>query len=178
MERAKGPTCELIDGVLVEKATGTRESLIAIFIGQRLRNFVEPDDLGAVLGADGHVRLYPGKVRAPDVTYFPWSALPGGEPPENEAFWTVVPVLIVEMLSPSNTEAEIDRKWRDLFAAGCKLAWVIDPRAKTTRVHTSAARFKELDESGMLDGGRVLSGFKLPLADVFAADRPRKKKLR
>ena len=59
-----------------------------------------------------------------------------------------------------------------------KLFWVIDPRAKTAKVYTSAKRFKELDAAGTLDGGKVLPGFKLPLADLFAATRRRKKKSR
>ena len=45
-------------------------------------------------------------------------------------------------------------------------------------MYTSAKRGKELDETGTLDGGRVLPGFKLPLADLFAATRRRKKKPR
>lgn len=176
--RNTGPICELIDGVLVEKPVGNRESAIALFIGSRLRSHIEPGDLGVVLTTDGHIRVRPGQLRAPDATYIPWTAFPGGEPPEDEAYWTVSPVLVVEVLSPDNTKAEIDRKLRELFVAGCKLAWVIDPRARTAKVYTTAVRFKVLDESGVLVGGRVLPGFKLPLADVFASDRPRKKKPR
>jgi len=87
----------------------------------------------------------------------------------------VAPGLIVEVLSPDHTKAEIDRKLNELFSAGCQLAWVIDPRAKTAKIYTSPKRFKELDESGTLDGGKVLPGFRLPLADLFAAGRRRKK---
>jgi len=85
---------------------------------------------------------------------------------------------VVEVLSPTNTRAEIDRKLGELFGVGCKLAWVIDPKTRTAKVYTSAKRFKELDKGGTLDGGRVLPGFKLPLADLFAAARRRKKKPR
>ncbi len=173
-----GPVCELIDGVLVEKAMGDRESLLAMYIGGLFRNHVEPGDLGVVLGADGVLRLGGGQLRAPDVSFIPWSAFPGGEPPEDEAYWSVAPALAVEVLSPGNTTAEIDRKLRELFAAGCRLAWVIDPATKSAKVYTSAKRFKDLDSSGVLDGGKVLPGFTLPLADLFAAARPRKKKPR
>jgi Uma2 family endonuclease len=98
--------------------------------------------------------------------------------PEGEAFWSVAPGLAIEVLSPTNTKAEIARKLRELFTAGCKLAWVIDPESRTAKVHTSAARFKELGPDGILDGGRVLPGFKLALADLFAATKRRKKKSR
>lgn len=178
LAKPHGPTCELIDGVLVEKPMGTRESLLGIEVGRLIRNFIEPDDLGVVLGADGLLRLMPGLLRAPDVTYIPWSAFPGGELPDDEIYWSVAPVLSIEVLSPSNTDAEMDRKVRELFAAGCKLAWLIDPRSRSARVFTSPTKTKELGPDGVLDGGKVLPGFKLPLADLFAATKRRKKKPR
>jgi Uma2 family endonuclease len=173
--RAPKPTCELIDGVLVEKAMGNRESLLALFLGGLIRTHVDKTDAGVVLGPDGHLRLGGGQLRAPDVSYIPWGDFPNEEIPD-EAYWSVAPALAVEVLSPTNTAAEIDRKLGELFAAGCKLAWVIDPPTKTARVHTSAKKFKELDETGTLDGGKVLPGFKLKLVDLFAATKRGKKK--
>jgi Uma2 family endonuclease len=175
--RAKGPTCELIDGVLVEKAMGDRESLLGMYIGRLIGNHVDAGDLGVILGEAGYIRVTPGQLRAPDVTFIPWSSFPGGELPE-EAYWSVAPGLVVEVLSPDNTAAEIDRKLRELFAAGCKLAWVIDPATQSAKVYTSATSFKELAADGVLNGGRVLPGFKLPLADLFAATKRRKRKPR
>jgi Uma2 family endonuclease len=177
LERVGKPICELIDGVLVDKPMGGLESLLATYVGGRIWNHTGPGGLGIVLGADGFTRVYPGQLRAPDVSYIPWSSFPGGELPD-EAYWSIPPALIVEVLSPDNTPAEIDRKLRELFGAGVKLAWVIDPKPQSAKVYTSAARFKELTADGVLDGGRVLPGFKLPLADLFAATRKPKKKPR
>jgi hypothetical protein len=42
-------------------------------------------------------------------------------------------------------------------------------------VHTTAKRFKELDETGILDGEKVLPGFKLSLIELFAATKRSKK---
>src|SRR5262245_22754854 len=52
-----GPICELIDGVLVEKAMGDRESLLGMYIGRLIGNHVELEELGVVLGADGFIRV-------------------------------------------------------------------------------------------------------------------------
>src|ERR1700722_16946968 len=57
--------CELVDGVLVEKAMGTEEALLASILVQLLWNHVRPRRLGLVLGADGMLRLMPGLVRIP-----------------------------------------------------------------------------------------------------------------
>jgi Uma2 family endonuclease len=175
LNRPGNKLCELIDGVLVEKAVGARESLLALFINRRIGTFIESDDLGVILGADGHIWVNDEQLRAPDLTFIPWSAFPNEELPE-EAWWSVAPGLCVEVLSPSNTTAEIDRKLRELFSAGCELAWVIDPKSQSAKVYTSAKRFKALDKTGVLSGGKVLPGFKLPLAELFAATTRRKKK--
>ncbi len=178
LEKAPKPICELIDGVLVEKPMGILESFLGLHIARLIVNHVVANDLGVVTGEAGFIRLGPDQVRAPDVTFIPWSEFPNDEIPADEAFWTVAPGLVVEVLSPSNTVAEIDRKLAEFFAVGCKLAWTIDPRAKTARVYTSAKKFKELDEAGILSGGKVLPGFSLALAELFAAPKRKKKKPR
>jgi Uma2 family endonuclease len=122
------PICELIDGVLVEKAMGTRESLLAGLIFGYLWEHVGQNDLGRLLPGDGMCRLRPGNVRVPDVSFIPWERMPEKEEPE-ENVWSVTPALAIEVLSKSNTKAEIDQKITDLFATGCKLAWVINPTA-------------------------------------------------
>ena len=169
------PICELIDGVLVEKPMGARESCLAAILIKLIGIHIEPDDLGLVLGADGLLQILPDQVRAPDVSFIPWSTLPGGQMPEGVAYWSIAPALAVEVLSPTNTKAEIDRKLRELFAAGIKLAWVINPDTRRAKIYTSAKRFREIDETGTLEGGKVLPGFTLPLAKLFAATRQRKK---
>ncbi len=166
--------CELIDGVLVDKAMGANESVLGLYLGRIIGNHVAQDDLGAILGTDGFFYLEGGQIRAPDVSFIPWSALPEEKIPER-GHSHVEPAVFVEVLSPDNTAAEIDRKLREFFAAGAQLAWVINPRTKSARVYTSAKRFKELDVDGTLDGGKVLPGFKLPLAELFAATRRKKK---
>jgi Uma2 family endonuclease len=167
--------CELVDGTLVEVPVGMKESILAIAIAGRIRRFTEPQDLGVVAGSDGPVRLMPGNVRYPDVSYFPWDLLPGDEVPD-EAIWSVVPPLAVEVLSRSNTRQEIDRKVSDFFRAGCRLVWIIDPATETAMTYASAGRARRIGPGEALDGGKVLPGFKLPLADLFAATKRRKKK--
>src|SRR5437016_143453 len=58
---------ELIDGTLVEKTMGIRESLLAVVLIRYLAQYVEEQDRGIVLGADGTLRVLPHQVRIPDV---------------------------------------------------------------------------------------------------------------
>ena len=174
LDRPGNKLCELIDGVLVEKPVGARESFLGTYISGLIWSFIKDDDLGVILGADGLFWVDEDQLRAPDVTFFPWSSFPDEEIPD-DTWWSVAPGLCVEVLSPSNTPREIERKLCELFGAGCQLAWIVDPESKTAKVHSSAKRFKLLDIRGTLDGGKVLPGFKLPLAELFAATKRRKK---
>lgn len=162
--------CELVDGVLVEKAMSTQASLLTTVIIQRIWNFIEKDNLGVVLGADGMIRTFPDQVRIPDVSFLAWNRYPGEEVPD-EGISSFVPNLAVEVLSPGNTKAEIDRKLRDYFLAGVELAWVIDPKTQSAKSYTSPEDVQRIGKTGYLDGGAVLSGFRLSLKELFAATK-------
>jgi Uma2 family endonuclease len=169
--------CELVDGTLVEVPVGMKESILAADVIARIRDHVKQDDLGVVAGSDGPIRLMPGNVRYPDVSYFPWDLLPGDEVPD-EAIWSVVPALAVEVLSKSNTRQEMDRNVSDFFRAGCRLVWVFDPVTETAETYTSPVRPRRIGPGEVVDGGKILPGFKLPLAELFASTKRRKKKSR
>jgi Uma2 family endonuclease len=86
----------------------------------------------------------------------------------DEALPDLAPDLAVEILSESNTVGEMERKVRDYFFAGTRLVWYIDPRRRSVRVYTNPDQCVELGERQTLDGGAVLPGFSLPLAQLFA----------
>ena len=82
--------CELVDGVLVEKTVGAYESYLAVALVRLLGNFVSEHHLGIVLGADGMMRLAPGLVRIPDVSFISFERLPHGKVPHT-AFFELAP---------------------------------------------------------------------------------------
>jgi Uma2 family endonuclease len=113
-----------------------------------------------------------GRVRLPDVAFIARERLPGGFLPR-QAIPDLAPDLAVEVLSESDTPAEIDQKLREYFESGTRLAWVVDPRARTAAVyHAPGDPAFVLDEAGRLDGEGVLPGFTLPVADLFRGVPP------
>ena len=160
--------CELVEGVLVEKAMGFRESYLAMVLGSILLAFVEPRRLGLVTGEAGMMRLMAGLVRIPDVAFISWNRLPNRRVP-TEPIPDVAPDLAVEVLSVGNTPGEMARKRRDYFAAGVQLVWQVDPSMRTVEVFTAPDQSTVLHEMQTLDGGIVLPGFALPLHELFAA---------
>jgi Uma2 family endonuclease len=158
---------ELVDGLLVEKAMGLRESLLAVVLASLIRDFVRPRKLGIVAGADGFLKLSTALVRAPDVSFISWQRLPGRKVPK-EPIPTLSPNLAVEVLSKGNTRAEIRRKLREYFKASVELVWIVDPKKRMIAVHTSPKFPTVLKESQTLDGGDVLPGFQMAIRDLFA----------
>jgi len=157
--------CELVDGVLVEKPMGLRESILAMLIAFKLQEFVLPRRLGAVSGEAGMMKLRPQLIRIPDVAYIRLGAGEGKIP--NQAVPAVAPTLAVEVVSGSNTPAEMKRKIEEYFSAGTELVWVIDPERRTGEVYTSPQNPRRIDISGALPGEPVLPGFSVAMKDLF-----------
>jgi len=162
-----GRACELVDGTLVEKPVGTIESFLAAILIRILGNYASVKKLGLVSGEQGPYRLRLGLVRMPDVAFVSWNRIPC-DVKDLPAVAPVVPNLAIEVLSESNTPAEMERKLREYFSAGVEVAWIFDPRARVVAVHRSPsppdAVFGETDT---LEGGSVLPGFEMRLADLF-----------
>jgi Uma2 family endonuclease len=159
--------CELLDGTLLEKAMGSFESYLALYLGHLLTAFVCENRLGIVLGADGMLRLAPGLVRIPDVSFVSWDRLPGREFPREE-IWKLAPDLAVEVISRGNTRQEMARKLADYFSAGVRLVWYVYPATSEVQVYEAADKCVTLGANETLDGGQVLPGFRLPVSTLFA----------
>jgi len=158
--------CELVDGVLVEKAMGYYEAYLAGLLIQALNNFLDKNDIGIVAGADGMVRLAEGLIRIPDISFIRWERLPGKNVPR-DPIAGLAPDLAVEILSKTNTRREMKRKLEEYFRAGVQMAWLLDHEKQTVEVYTSPQEKVVVSEGGNLTGGGVLPGFSLDLSDFF-----------
>jgi Uma2 family endonuclease len=163
----KGRTCELIDGVLVEKTVGVYESVLGMWIGNLLGEYLKLHNVGTMGGEASTVELLPEQVRAADACVIRWERLRGIKL-KDDPVPTVVPDLAIEVLSKGNTKAEMRRKLHEYFTAGVRLVWYIEPRKRTARAYTAEDQFVDVDENGSLSGGDVLPGFVLSLSQLFA----------
>jgi Uma2 family endonuclease len=174
LEAPRKRICELIDGALVEKPVSTLGAALGGIVFRLLGNHVEEHDLGLTVPADGPVRLFPGRVRYPDASFISWARLPEGHLPD-EAVAGVAPDLTIEVISPGNTRDEMTLKLRDYFLAGVREAWLIYPKTQTAEVYTAPDQKRRIPKSGALDGGAIVPGFRLSLADLFARMNCRKR---
>jgi Uma2 family endonuclease len=158
--------CELVDGILVEKTMGHYEARVATVLSTLLENHAFEHDLGIVYGADATLRIRPGLVRLPDVSFYSWRHFPNREL-HDTALLPLTPDLAVEVLSEGNTPQEMERKLREYFGSGCRLVWYADPKARSVRVYTVPETSVLLGEDDTLDGGEVVPGFRLRVGEWF-----------
>ncbi len=160
--------CELVDGVLVEKAMGQRESRLAMWLAIQIGKYLETNNLGILTGADGPYSLEDDQIRFPDVAFIAWEDIPPDADPNTPMpDWTIS--LAVEAISPGNTRGEMKRKLKDYFAAGVELVWYLYPIERVVRVYTSELDCQTLTDADDLDGGDVLPGFRVSVQELFDA---------
>jgi len=160
---------ELVNGTLVEKPVGLRESIIAGILITVLNNFVRPRRLGFVSGEQGTIRMLLGNMRIPDVAFFLRADMPDGRLP-GERMPRIAPALAVEVLSESNTDQEMQIKVREYFQSGARLVWLLDPGTETLRAYDdpgAADHFSQLASSDTLSAPGLLPGFSVRVGDLF-----------
>lgn len=131
-----------------------------------LSNFVNAEDLGRIFTEAGfRVERNPDTVLAPDVSFVRADRLPilaaaSGYP-------DLVPDLVVEVISPSESARAVDQRLQEWLRLGARLAWAANPRARSVTVFSPGADPVVLRTDDTLDGGEVLPGFHCTVGDLF-----------
>lgn len=159
--------CELIYGELrMMSPAGAAHGLVTMRLGSYLMRHVEENELGIALGAETGFKVEsdPDLVRAPDAAFIRKSRVPATLP---RGYWSGVPDLAVEVISPDDTKREVAEKINMWLAHGTAVVWEADPQAKTLRIHRTGQPAQELTETDTLRDEPLLPGFELVLARVF-----------
>jgi Uma2 family endonuclease len=162
---------ELIDGELVEMSPSAEgPSNISASIVGLLWQHIHPNRLGRVYTAEGGFVLFPDRatVRAPDAAFVRADRVPHGD--ARKHFSRLAPDLVVEVLSPSDRTSDVVAKIEMYREAGVPLIWLIDPDQLTVTAIAAGKTTEILNGDDTLDGGDVLPGFAVSLAEIFAED--------
>lgn len=157
----------LIDGELhIKMAPSELHGETASLIAHYLLSYVLERDLGRV-GVE--VGFHPPADRStallPDVSFISKSRMARRA---RATYVPYMPDLAVEVVSPSQTLAEVRRKAETYLRHGSALVWLIDPGSETAEVWQRDSEQREvIDSDGVLSGGAVLPGFSLPLRKIF-----------
>jgi Uma2 family endonuclease len=164
---------ELVRGQLVERNTGLESSWVGGRLLVRLGRSCEEHTLGWVFNADNGYQCFrhdPSLVRRPDVSFIRFGRLPGEKLPDGWA--KIPPDLAVEIVSPNDRAYELDEKIEEYREAGVSLAWVINPKSRTVRVHRGDGSVSYLREGEELSGEDIVPGFRCPLREIFPPHAP------
>ena len=157
---------ELVDGEVVEMAPVLRrhgrtasniDTAFNLYSRQRGEGWSEVE-VGYT------VRSGPDTVRGPDV-----SLILTGQPDDEVGSGFVVgaPDIAVEVVSPSNTTVEMDRKISEYLAAGSQRVWVAHPPTRSVTVHRADGTTTTYTGDDVITDEYLLPGFSLPLSEIF-----------
>lgn len=159
---------ELVYGELREMSpAGGLHGVIANKFGRIIGDFVESRKLGHVTAAETGYRLkenadHKDLVRAPDVGFIRFERLQDIP----EGYIPMAPDLAVEVVYPHDYAELIQERVNDFLNFGTQMVWVVYPGIRMVMVHTPDSTQKHT-AADTLNGGDVLPGFTLNVADIF-----------
>ena len=159
---------ELVRGELVKMPpAGFYHGVTGNRLNRSLSNYVYENELGEVCMAETGFLLErsPDHVLAPDAAFVRREQVESAG--EFEGYFPGPPDLAVEVISPSDRLTEVADKVAEWLAAGTRMVVVVNPRNRTVQAHTPEG-VTELTEADTLDGGDVVPGWQMPVADIFA----------
>ena len=106
-------------------------------------------------------------MRAPDAAVVVASRIPITGIPAT--FWPFAPDLAVEVVSPSDRLADVHVKIAEYFAAGTRLAWLVEPETRMVHVYRSPQEVEVVGTDEDLEGGDVLRRFRCPVRRLFSS---------
>ena len=160
---------EVVDGELVTSPKNDWfHGCICSRLITALSIFVSKHRLGKVLASSTGFWMHNRNCRAPDISFVPKERLIElGFKPNERRFFPGAPDLAVEILSPNNTRSEINRRLKDFFSSGTRLAWIINPETESVEVCHSLTQRELVGSGGFLEGEDLLPGFRYPIANLF-----------
>jgi Uma2 family endonuclease len=162
-----GRRTELVRGQVVrEPQPGYEHGRVQLRVGEILARFLRehaPDFTCA--GPFGVLtEEEPDTVRGPDLAVVRRSRIERLHP---SGFLPGAPDLAIEVVSPSNTAADVQEKVAEYLASGAALVWVIYPKTRTVVVHDSRRHARFLPEEELLDGGSLFPALRIPVKELF-----------
>lgn len=159
---------ELSDGVLIMPPAPTiGHQNVSGELYSALKAFVETNDLGRVFYAPLAVRLWPGKIREPDILFI-------RKENENRIGETRIdgpPDWVAEIVSPGTRQADEHDKVREYAQARVSEYWLVDPENKTIRVYVLETEeqynLAATYEAGQTARSETIKGFEVAVDDVI-----------
>ena len=167
-----GRRYELIRGELVmTPAPGVVHQRVVLRLLDVLNHYVRENSLGEVFMSPIDVILSDDSTLQPDIGFV---AADRSDRVRNRGI-VGAPTLVVEVLSPSNTPIEIERKADLNFEHGVPHFWIVDPQARTIRGHVPGATryvMRDAFEGPAIATLPPFPRLAIPLAEIWSEELP------
>lgn len=153
---------ELVRGELRRMSpSGIAHGRVAARIVGSLINHLELDPVGEAYTAEVGFKIArnPDTVLAPDVAFVRKDRVV-----DTPKFYDGAPDVAFEVVSPNDSDAEVEEKAADWLRGGALAVVVVDPASKSVRIHRSTGTMSVADAIAIDD---VIPGWRLPLAKLF-----------
>jgi Uma2 family endonuclease len=167
----------MADEPLFEIVNGKREELplmsvlagrIAILLGSPLHVYAEAHGLGTVVMEVMFILDEDGtQQRRPDIAYVSRERWPLDRPLPESGDWAVVPNLAIEVVSPNDLWEKVVLKKNEYFSFGVEQVWIVTPATNEVEIWDDPIHCRVVRVPEELDGGKLLPGFRIPLATLF-----------
>jgi Uma2 family endonuclease len=159
---------ELIEGELRRRSpAGDEPGRVGMELAIPLGSHIKKHKLGKLYLAETGflITTNPDTVRAPDIAFVRIERVK--ESPIVKGYRMGAPDLAVEVVSPGDTVSEVEEKVAEWLAGGARMVWVVSPKLHTVTIYRSLTDIVTLTEKDNLDGGDVVAGFQMSVAEIF-----------
>lgn len=159
---------ELVDGEVIDVPPPSRKhGRICILVAKLLAEYLERHGLGFVVGNDSGLIVAQDTVRGVDVAAFL------GDPDEDDevGYGVRMPVLCVEVVSPSDRPAQLQKRVTQYHAAGVPSVWLVQPEDRAVMVHRKGQPVEYLEGDAELSAEPDLPGFSCRVSAFFTTPK-------
>jgi Uma2 family endonuclease len=138
---------------------------VAAFLDVWLRT--QPQPRGRVYTGDVTFKLRPDRTTMVgiDVAYI--AADLRAKTPKGRRLIEGIPILAVEILSPSDVHADVSEKIQEYLDVGVKLVWIVDPDFETVAAYTQHEEPRLFNRDQELIAEPHLPGFRVRVVELF-----------
>ena len=158
---------ELVDGELIDMDGAPPHGSITGEIYLLLRLHIRATGLPLTAGVATGFQMSPYTLRFPDVHVTTWERMAAYDA-DAGGFPHFAPDVAIEVISPSNTPAELDRKTAEYFANGARAVWIADPGPRTVAIRRPGMPEQVYQGDAMLYGDPEIPGFACLVSEIFA----------
>ena len=167
MAEDPGHRYELVDGELVDMDGAPKHGIVTGELYLLFRVHIRASGLPLDVGVATGFQLAPFTLRFPDVHVTSWARMAAYDEAAG-GFPAFAPDVAIEVVSPSNTPAELARKTGEYFANGARAVWIVDPESRCVVIRRLGLPEQVLRGDDMLSGDPEIPGFACRVSAIFA----------